>query len=116
MNRRARMILLIAWIVAIFVFTGYPKLKTPRFDDFPADKIYHFVAFFLLGMFELRTLRTPMYFVVGFGVAILAELQQLIIPGREFEYLDIIAGMCGLVAVFAACRGRKMLYHDVSKT
>jgi VanZ family protein len=116
MNQRVRIILLIVWIVTIFVLTGYPGLKTPRFDKFPVDKIYHFVAFVLLGILEIRITKNSMYFIIGFGVAILAEFQQLVIPGRDFEWMDIVAGMCGLIVVFAACKGRKMVRHDVSKT
>ncbi|MBN2621591.1 VanZ family protein [candidate division WOR-3 bacterium] len=116
MNQRVRVILLIVWIVTIFVLTGYPGLKAPRFTDFPIDKAYHFIAFVLLGIFEIRLVKNSMYFLIGCNVAILAELQQLLIPGRDFEYLDIVAGMCGLCVVFAAYKGRKMVRHDVSKT
>jgi VanZ family protein len=109
------MLLLIVWIVVIFVLTGYPGLKTPRFKDFPVDKIYHFVAFFLLGILELRTVKTAMYFVLGTGVAVFAELQQLVIPGRDFEYLDIVAGLCGLVIVFVFSKRKELLHHGLPK-
>jgi VanZ family protein len=115
-NRRTRLILLIVWIIIIFVLTGYPGLKTPRIKDFPIDKVYHFAAFALLGVFELRVVKTVIYFLLGFTVALFAELQQLVIPGRDFEYLDIIAGCCGLLAVFIIGKTKGLFSHGISKT
>ena len=115
-SRKNHIIVLIVWIVVIFVATGYPGLETPRIKDVAIDKVYHFVAFLLLGILELRILRTSMFFLVGVSVVILAELQQLIIPGREFELLDIVAGLGGLLAVFIYSKGRELVKHGLSKT
>jgi VanZ family protein len=116
MSRKTHIVLLIVWIVVIFVVTGYPGLKTPRIKDIAIDKVYHFIAFVLLGIFELRILKTTKFFLIGVTVAILAEVQQLIIPGREFEILDIIAGMIGLLAVFLFSKGREFVRNGLSKT
>jgi len=115
-NRKSQIILLIVWIVVIFVLTGYPGLKSPRIKDVPVDKLYHFIAFFLLGIFEIRVMKPVMFFTVGTTVALLAEFQQLIIPGRDFEWMDIIAGIFGLIIVFLFGRRRELVKNGVSKT
>lgn len=115
MNRKVHIVLLIVWILAIFVATGYPGLTTPKIKEIPIDKLYHFVAFVVLGIFEIRILKSTHFFIVGVSVALLAELQQLIIPGREFEFLDIIAGLIGLMSVFLYVKGRELVKNGISK-
>ena len=90
MTKSVRWVLLILWIGIIFVLTGYPKLSVPRIDKFPADKIYHFVAFFILGL----------------SVTLLAEFQQFFVPGRDVELFDILAGISGLLICYLIFRKR----------
>jgi VanZ family protein len=46
------------------------------------------------------------FFLLGLLVLLLAEFQQLIIPGREFEISDIFAGGTAVVVSYFICRQR----------
>lgn len=116
MKRNERIILLILWIIVIFILTGYPSLRVPKLEQFPIDKLYHFLLFFILGMLEYRLLKTTVFFIIGLSIVVLAETQQLIIPGREFELLDILAGMIGLLAAFMIFHRRRFAKNAISKT
>jgi VanZ family protein len=115
MKKNIRIIMLIVWIVLIFVVTGFPTFRTPK-SDAPIDKLYHFAAFFILGVLEFRVLSTIWFFVLGCSVVILSEVQQIFILGREFELLDIVAGMLGLGFFFLITKLRDHWRHAVSKT
>jgi len=116
MNKNARVILLIFWIIVIFVLTGYPNLRVRTLEPFPIDKIYHFILFFILGLLEYRFLKTAIFFAIGCSVVMLAELQQLFIPGRSFEILDIVFGMIGLVLAYIIFHRRSLIRNAISKT
>jgi VanZ family protein len=116
MKKSARIALLAFWVIVIFVLTGYPHLGVPKIQDIPIDKVYHFVLFFILGLLEYRLFKTGIYFAVGCSIAILAEVQQIFIPGRGFEILDILAGLTGLVISYILFYRRIFKKHAVSKT
>ena len=115
MSIYVKRILLIVWIIVIFVLTGYPTLETPKIKEFPVDKVYHFIVFLILGLLEMPILRPRNFFLLGFAIALLAEIQQIFIPGRDFEILDIVAGLVGLTIIFFILRLRKGLKNDLSK-
>lgn len=109
-------VLLAGWTVVVLVLTGYPSLETPKIKEFPVDKIYHFAAFLILGMLARRVLRTGAFFAFCGAAVIVAEIQQIFIPGRDFELLDIVAGAAGFAAVFAVGRlRRRKINHELSK-
>lgn len=116
MKNSAQIALLVLWIVIIFVLTGYPALKTPGIEKFPADKVYHFTLFFILGILAIRLVGMYLYFLLGLGIAIVAETQQVFIPGRNFEILDIAAGILGFFTFFVINKIRSTHKHGVSKT
>lgn len=116
MKNTVKIALLVSWIIVIFVLMGYPGLSTPHLDKYPMDKVYHFILFLVLGILEYRIVRTSYFFLIGITVVLVAELQQLIIPGRAFEFLDIIAGLVGLCFAYLLFRGYKRVKHAVSKT
>jgi VanZ family protein len=70
------------------------------------DKLYHFVVFFVMGFLAARLLSVRGFFMLGLVVLLLAEFQQLVIPGREFELSDIAAGGIALVVSYFICRPR----------
>jgi VanZ family protein len=116
MNKRVRVALLVLWIVIILILTGYPSIKTPHIDEFPLDKFYHFVLFFIFGILAFRVVHMYFLFMLGIGVALIAELQQLVIPGREFELLDIGTGILGLLVSVAIYKVRSVYKHEIPKT
>ncbi len=116
MKSTIRIALLICWIIVIFVLTGYPGLQTPHLDKYPIDKVYHFVLFLILGGLEFRIMKTLYFFAIGIPVILIAELQQILIPGRTFEVMDIIAGLVGLCFAYFILTGYRKIKHEVSKT
>ncbi len=107
MNRSVRILLLVLWIVVIFVLTGYPSLRPPQIPNFPIDKVYHFIIFFILAFFEKPLLKPIHFILLGMGIAVVAEAQQLIVPGRDWEILDILAGVAGLMFGFLIFKKRR---------
>lgn len=116
MKKGAKVLLLVFWILAIFILTGYPKLKVPTIEYFGLDKLFHFIVFFILGVLEYRLLKTHLFFAIGGSVVLLAEFQQILIPGREFEMLDICFGLLGLFVSYMVFHGRRMIGNVISKT
>jgi len=106
--------LLILWILIIFVLTGFPLLEVPQVKDIQIDKIYHFIVFFIMGLLAARLVSVKGFFLLGIVVVLLAEFQQLIIPGRDFELPDIVAGLLALVVSYFIFRERRAQV-DVSK-
>lgn len=105
MNRRARIIFLVFWIIIILLLTGYPSIPVPPIRQFPADKIAHAVIFLIMGLIQRRLWRSGFYCLLGVTVILIAEFQQLIIPGRTFEIGDILAGLVGITIPLVFTRG-----------
>lgn len=114
MKRTVRWILLIVWILTIFVLTGYPKLSVPKIKDFPVDKIYHFAVFFIMGLMAARLMKTTSFFILGVAIVLLAECQQIIIPGRDFEVSDMVAGVLALIVSYLIFKQKKVV-DDISE-
>ena len=114
MKRNVRWALLIVWIITIFVLTGYPKIDMPKIKDFPIDKFYHFVVFFIMGFLAARLMKVRSFFVLGLLVVLLAEFQQVFIPGRYFEVPDIFAGIFAVVVSYFIFKQRET-GNNVSK-
>ena len=112
MKKNARRALLVLWIVTILVLTGYPKLDLPKIKEFPLDKLYHFLVFFIMGFIAGPLMKAKGFFLLGFFIVLLAECQQLLIPGRDFEILDITAGAVALIIAYFIFR-RKRMESDV---
>lgn len=107
MKHRDRFILFIVWVLVIFLLTGYPSIPMPRIEQFPADKIAHAAMFFILGLIQRRLFYIHSYCSIGALIVLIAEFQQLFIPGRTFEIGDIIAGLIGLTLPLILIRNRK---------
>ena len=107
MKRTIRRALLILWIVVIFVLMGCPMLEMPKVKDFPIDKLYHFIVFFVMAFLASRSMGAKNYYILSTAVVILAEVQQLIVPGRDFEFLDMAAGFFALVVGYFLFRERR---------
>lgn len=108
--------MLIVWIIVIFVLTGYPSLTVRGIVQTPVDKLYHAIIFFILGFLEYPVFKRFLFFLVGGAIVFFAEFQQLIIPGRDFEIADIIAGIFGLLIAFFVFNWRNIKKDAISKT
>jgi len=84
------------FIVTLF---GVLPLSTPP-TDFPADKIFHFLAFFWIG-FVLRKDRSPLRGLGGLALyglgGFLLEVIQSRLPYRSFDMVDFGVDAAGLV-------------------
>lgn len=116
MKRGVRFFLLLAWIAIIIFLTGYPSLPTPKIREFPVDKILHFAIFFLFGLIARPLLKPLKYFLFGTALILAAEFQQLFIPGRTFEIMDMVAGAIGLTVYFIITLPQRSKINGLSKT
>jgi len=99
-KRSIDLLLLIIWIIVIFILTGLPGLESPKIREFPIDKFYHFLLFFIYGILGIRLMPLVFYFSSGLLIVVSAEVQQIFIPGRSFEIPDMVSGAVGLIVVY----------------
>ncbi|MBI5663068.1 MAG: VanZ family protein [Ignavibacterium album] len=98
--------LIIHWLT-ILILTSLPSDQVPSVEI--GDKVNHFLAFFVLGLFLNLTLKYQHRYpnlkknilittiIIAAGYGIMDELHQLFVPGRSAELLDWIADFLGAV-------------------
>jgi VanZ family protein len=98
--------LVIYWII-LLTATSFPTINVPTTDV--SDKVYHFAAYFGLGVLLNLTLifqnkyivlkrKNSFYtLLIGSLYGIFDEVHQYFIPGRSMEFLDFAADFVGLV-------------------
>jgi VanZ family protein len=116
MKTGVRVTFLIVWIAVILFLTAYPTIPTPRIKSFPVDKVAHIALFLIFGILARPILKPRMYFLLGGVLIVIAEFQQLLIPGRDFEIMDMIAGAVGLAAYYLISLPKRSLKNGLSKT
>ncbi len=96
----------IVWAILIMAVSSIPNLSTPNFRFSFADKIAHFVEYFILGLLTTNAARgfvekTRTAFLISAILAsaygVLDELHQMLIPGRSVEVLDMASNVTGAV-------------------
>lgn len=98
----------ILWLLAILVATLTPGEQLPETPDVIGfDKLVHFSLFFMLTFLWYRAgvknrkeklnerNFITNYLVFGIGIAILVEYLQQFIPGRSFDWWDMVANIAG---------------------
>jgi len=96
----------IAWISVIFAASAWPKHGPPSAHG--TDKMLHFVAYAVLTVLLFRCWRATAArsrlvisvartSIVAIGYGLLLELYQLRVPGRDFQWSDILANCAGVV-------------------
>ena len=97
------------WIGVIFFLSSLPESATPgRF--LISDKVLHAAEYFILGFLILFALQrtttlkfsTCFWIVLASGAAygLSDEFHQLYVPARHFDLKDLLADVCGIVALF----------------
>jgi VanZ family protein len=101
----------VAYVALIFLVSSRPSLRSPV--TFPLwDKVVHLVEYALLGFLGLRAVhaswssrggaRLPVRVVLvlgcGLAVALLDELFQSTVPGRDASVWDFLVDVIGLIA------------------
>jgi VanZ family protein len=97
----------ILWALVILILTSLPKLTPPPLGFKAQDKLYHFLVYAVFGFLWLRACvqnqpdfpRGVMWRCVLYSsfFAILDELHQLFIPGRQADVLDATANISGIL-------------------
>lgn len=92
---------------AIAVVSAQPQLRPPiQFQN--ADKWYHVVEYFGLGLVVVRAIRESLgrekllvsaflTLLIGIVVAVADELFQSTVPGRIPSHLDVMADVAGVI-------------------
>jgi len=94
------------WIVGILIFSSIPGLPVPEKDIiniFRSDYLIHLLEYLFLAFFfvfwqqnELDKIRKILLvLVIGIGIGIIDELHQIFIPGRSFNFIDMILNISG---------------------
>jgi VanZ family protein len=96
-----------AYVTIILVLSAQPQLEPPF--HFPnADKVFHGLEYFGLGLLSTRALRATLRVPVPLAAALIAmsfgtlvgtgdECFQSFIPGRDSSALDLLADTAGLL-------------------
>ena len=112
----------IIYSIIIFGISSYPSLNIPiklPSSLFQPDKIAHFVQYFIFALlyFKFRLYRNIQekeilceLFFWGMFIPIFDELHQILIPGRTFEWYDIVADMIGFYTFIISKIIHKKLY------
>lgn len=121
--------LLIAWVITIIVVSSTPNIPTLKIHrakgDIRLDYLIHFLEYGALTVLSFITFAGE-EFRMGLGkalkitailclFAILDEYHQKLIPGRSFNYMDILSNLTGIIAgaVFCIVIFRKIVQKSV---
>lgn len=105
----------LATLGGIFYLSHQPSLDIvpPLFPY--QDKVLHAVEFFILGLSLLMNMdilrgrrRYLLMFSVGAAWALVDEIHQSFIPGRDCSLGDLVADLIGLCVCFILLSGRKL--------
>ncbi len=100
----------VLWAFVILALTVAPSHKIPEPPDWSisADKLVHFLMFMILSLLLLfrrysngrlwnhRQLIPIIVLLTTYGL--LLEMVQLLVPGRDFSWLDLISDAMGAIA------------------
>lgn len=121
--------LLIAWAITIIVVSSTPNIPTLKIHrlkgDIRLDYLIHFLEYGALTVLSFITfageefrmgLRKALKITAILCLfAILDEYHQKLIPGRSFNYVDILSNLTGIIAwaVFCIVIFRKIVQKSV---
>lgn len=101
------------YAVFLLIISILPPMALPKIDIIFFDKITHFLEYFLLAFIAINTSlvcrkKRPYLFSFSyaFGVGLIIEGIQLLLPYRSFEFSDILSNGvgCSLGLVLRAVR------------
>jgi VanZ family protein len=105
--------LALAYAVLILIVSSIPDLSPPQLGFEYQDKLYHFIEYSIFSVFLFFALLNSskdflrknvllISLLIGASFAILDELHQKFIPGRQADVLDFTADFVG-VALIQIC-------------
>ncbi len=100
--------LLIGWWCLIWILSSIPSADFPQMEIFSWDKLAHFGIYFVLGcLLNLRMKqkgyslgKRTLIYVLVLITALLDELHQKFIPGRNVCVYDFLANASGLLGAW----------------
>lgn len=107
---------MLLFMVIIFTFSSFSKVKAPEIGVHFQDKLYHFIAYTFFGFVVARSFyyqRYSMYIHINYMIwgilfgsfyALSDEVHQYFVPGREMSMGDFIADALGVVFGFIIFR------------
>ncbi len=105
-NWPVRWLAAIAWMLVIFAASAWPRHGPPSARG--TDKMLHFLAYAVLTVLLFRcwlttAVRSRLLIAIGrasiiaIAYGLFLELYQLRVPGRDFQWSDILANCAGVV-------------------
>ena len=99
---------LVAWLLVIHNLSATPSSDLPKIDVPYADKIFHVVEYFVLGVLLIRAFDktgfkvglaklTVLAIIISLCYGVLDELYQRSIPDRVCDLFDFIADSAGAI-------------------
>ncbi|HOE91276.1 MAG TPA: VanZ family protein [Candidatus Cloacimonadota bacterium] len=98
------------WAVLIAAVSSYPNLKSPiKFaENISWDKVAHFCEYMVLAYLyykykvsaglDLKSIKKHLIYMLLI-IPIIDEAHQLLIPGRSFSFLDMLADALGFATI-----------------
>lgn len=103
------------WLAVVTGASVLPSVQLPKFDLLSADKLGHAVAYGVLTLLILRAHArlggaprpdwTAVLFSIAWGV-LMEYVQYFFLPGRFYEYDDMLANGIGALIGWAAMKVR----------
>ncbi|MEW5795165.1 MAG: VanZ family protein [Candidatus Zixiibacteriota bacterium] len=101
----------VLYAAAILIIPSLPGFRTPAVRFLVSDKLAHFLEYAVFALLAYRSvshwserLQPRMMFLISFLVlavfAVVDEVLQRFIPGRQTDIWDYVADLCGGVAVY----------------
>jgi len=105
---RIHYILFFGWIILVAIGSLLPATSFPPWVDLGGnrDKVAHFFAYFITSFlfyltFHTRFKKSDIYAVIfSCGYGAILEVAQMLVPGRECSFKDLIANFSGVLFFF----------------
>jgi VanZ family protein len=105
-------ILFVGWMILVTIGSLLPATSFPSWVDLGGnrDKVAHFVAYFVTSLlfylaFRTRFKKADIYAILfSFGYGAILELAQLLVPGRDCSFGDLVANLSGVLFFFVLYR------------
>lgn len=100
------------WAILIFALSSIPRPQPPSMGVKVADKLYHFMEFFIFGFLLARAFLSiasqgkehkAVLVAAALGIfwGVVDEIHQAFVPGRDASFFDAFADAAGVLFISA---------------